>query len=150
VIAARHRGAALVVVLAIGVGLTACSQSSGPAAEPVAVPTLLPFGDGTAEITSGVPEGFPSSVPLIDGEVLRGMIARDGTSTTYMVSIETDEADVATVIDLQMDDAGFSVSAETPAPESVLYDSDEWQVAVVVNPEGAPAGSVMYLATISD
>ena len=149
-ITTRNRGKALLVALAIGVALSACSPLSGPADEPIAVPTIIPFGDGSAEITSGIPEGFPSDVPLIEGEIVRGLIARDDSGTAYMVSIESEETDPASIIEAQMDVAGFAVSAETPAPGSVLFESGEWQVAVVVGAEGTPEGTVVYLATQLD
>ena len=139
------RGATIALLLALV--LTACTQA--PTAPAEDTPFTIPFGDGSAEVTSGVPEGFPSTIPLVDGDVTRGITASDDSGTAYGVFVDSSVADPTDIINGQLSDAGFAVS-ETVGPEgTMVFESEEWQVSVTVNPDGAPVGTVLYLATLA-
>ena len=126
-------------------GLTACTP---PPAEDTSF--TIPFGDGSAEVTSGKPEGFPETVPLVEGEITRGITASDDSGTAYGVFVQSSMADPTELIAGQMADSGFTVAEEAGPEGTMVFDSAPWQVSVTVNAEGAPAGTVLYLAALAE
>jgi hypothetical protein len=103
--------------------------------------------DGSISAGTGqLPEGFPDSVPLVDGEVVFGQRSEspEGSGWTVQLLVETTPDDVTAELTRALGEAGFQVqSAPAEGGNTLLADSDAWSVLVVVAP-GDEGTTVLY------
>ena len=97
-----------------------------------------------------LPEGFPSEVPLIDGEVIFGTAFGDGATKVYNVSVKVGGAEAFEEIKTQLEDAGFTsnVDGSIDAGGTGGFSNDTWSVLVVVTNDGGEGFIANY--TVSD
>lgn len=103
--------------------------------------------DGSISAGTGeLPEGFPDSVPLVNGEVVFGQRSDspEGSGWTVQLQVETTPDEAAAELTRALDEAGFEVQA-VPAEggSTLLADSEEWSVLVVVA-AGDTGTTVLY------
>jgi len=132
-LSARHSvsaSVALVLALAATPALAGCSGEN-------------PIGGIVEQATGGnvslggteIPEGFPSAVPLHDGEVQFGIAAGEGDSRGYNVTIMTGAQSPLDAIEAAFADAGFESQVQASGADgvgTVIFSSDAWNVAVIV------------------
>lgn len=146
--------------------LVACGDSEEEQAEQAAEAVLgedadvdidgdsMTFQDGENSITtgSGLPEGFPEDVELVEGEVLSGMSSGDGTLTTYNVIVSS-SADVAAAADearSRLEASGWTLEseAEMTGLTTLRFSKDGADVGISVLPADTGSGAqVMYAVT---
>ena len=135
---------ALLVVLVIAPALAGCSVN--------------PIGSIIKQATGGdvdlggaaLPEGFPTEVPLVDGEILfGGSVKVDGTQVWNVTIKVTDPAIFATV-KTQLTDAGFvtsdTIGGTTDAGSAGTFQSTTYNVSVLVA-TADPDTTVNYTVT---
>ena len=83
---------------------------------------------------TSLPEGFPTEVPLIEGEVAFGVAIGNG----YNVSVRVDGPEAIDEISDQLEAAGFTAQAggTTGAETTQAFSSDAFTVIVVLTKEG--------------
>lgn len=146
--------------------LTGCGDSDEEQAEKAAEAVLgedadvdidgdsVTFDDGDTSITtgSGLPDGFPDDLPVVEGEVVSGMASQDGASQNFSVVVLS-PADVAAAVDELrglLEDAGWSVESENEMEglSALTFSKDGTEVGVTVLPaEGGDGSQVMYAVT---
>lgn len=98
--------------------------------------------DGSFVAGTELPDGFPESVPLIDGKILSGsaLDSPEGTGFTVAVEVAGDGTAVSADIKAAFTEAGYkTVSDSSAGGSSILgFESEDWTVVVGVNP-GDPA-----------
>lgn len=167
----RRARAALAVPALLLLGptlLTACGDSEEEQAEQAAEAVLgedadvdidgdsMTFDDGENAITTGtgLPEGFPEDVEVVEGEIVSGMSADDGTSTNYSVIVSS-SADIAAAADEArglLEAAGWTLDSENEMDglTTLRFTKDGAEVGINVLPSDTGAGAqVMYSVTPS-
>ena len=89
----------------------------------------------------GVPDGFPSEVPLIDGEVVYGMSVGNSDGNVWNVTVKVGGEGAIDDIRAQLEGAGFTeneagIGSETAEGATAIYESDAYGVLVVVTKDG--------------
>ncbi|EAR24566.1 hypothetical protein A20C1_13082 [marine actinobacterium PHSC20C1] len=82
-----------------------------------------------------IPEGFPSEVPVVSGDVVFGISAGDGESRGYNVTISAGAESPLDGIETQFADSGFESQVQASGAEgagTVIFSDDSWNVVVVV------------------
>lgn len=101
---------------------------------------------GVDTAVGSLPSGFPSEVPVAEGEIVAGAaVKNDDGSTGWAVSITTDRT--AEEIAAQLAGAGFSPPAdagEFSIPGIVLVENAKYTVSVVVGQDG-DTGNAYYV-----
>lgn len=118
---------ALVLALAAGPLLAGCGQVEG----------LLEDVTGSEVDLGGqsVPQDFPASVPLTDGEVVYGLAAGNADGKIWNVTVRVADASALDAIKLELEDAGFATRLEGPANAdggTLVADGSEYGVLVAV------------------
>ena len=131
----RFRSAA--IALAITLAMT--PALSGCFANPIESIVEGATG-GNVDVGSSVPEGFPTEVPLVDGEVQYGAAAADGDAKVFNVTTRVSGASPVEGIRAELEGAGFAAQTEFTGDAAeggtLIYASDAWGVLVVVAQEG--------------
>lgn len=127
----RRLSASIAVVLALGI-IPALSGCSGNPIE-----NLVEQATGGQVDLGGqeIPEGFPSEVPVISGDVLFGISAGDGKRRGFNVTISAGAESPLDGIETEFADAGYESQVQASGSEgagSVIFTSDTWNVVVVV------------------
>lgn len=126
--ATRRILASFALLLALGASLTACGT---PIEGSVG-------GDNGAEVEIGgtdLPDDFPSTVPIIEGEVLRGSSVGGDDGKVWNVSIRGDDATVFDEIEVDLEDAGFDVQVQVSGDTAgtIVADGTDYSVIVGVS-----------------
>lgn len=126
--------APLVLAAALLPALTGCfANPFVPTAEQLAEEAIEGVTGGAADYTDGeLPEGFPTSIPLADGELGQGVFlgGADGGGWTITLTASDAAAAVASA-GADFEAAGFEIVSETPGTEfRALYSSTEYMVTV--------------------
>ena len=100
-----------------------------------------------------VPDGFPSEVPLIDGQIQYGASLADGEATVFNVTIKVSGASPVDAIKAQLEEAGFTAQTEFSGDAAeggtLIYASDAWGALVVVAKD-SDAWIVNYTVTSAE
>ncbi|QAV71371.1 hypothetical protein ESZ53_13560 [Salinibacterium sp. UTAS2018] len=132
-LSARHSvsaSVALVLALAATPALAGCSGEN-------------PIGGIVEQATGGnlslggteIPEGFPSTVPLTEGDVQFAIAAGEGDSRGYNITIATGAQSPLDAIEDDFAAAGYESQVQASGSDgagSVIFSSDDWNVAVIV------------------
>jgi len=119
---------AIVLALAVGPLLTGCvGQVEG----------LIEDVTGNEVDLGGqsVPQDFPASVPLTDGDVIYGLSAGNADGKVWNVTVSVADASVLDTIKLELEDAGFATRLEGPANAeggTLVADGSEFDVIVAI------------------
>ena len=165
----RRARAALAVPALVLIGgslLVGCGDSEEEQAEQAAEAVLgedadvdidgdsVTFDDGDTSITSGsgLPDGFPEDLPVLEGEILSGMASDDGSTKNYsvIVSASGDPASAAAEVKGLLEDAGWTLESENEMEvlSTLRFSKDGTEVGVNVLPGDTGDGSqVMYAVT---
>jgi hypothetical protein len=83
---------------------------------------------------NSVPDGFPSEVPLYDGEVLYGVAVGDDAGKAFNVTVRVPDAAAGEQIRSDLEGAGFTLIGGTAADAAggAAYDGTNWGVVVVL------------------
>ena len=87
-----------------------------------------------------IPDGFPSEVPLYDGEVTYGASLGSEPDVVYNVTMKVPDASALDEAKMQLEDAGFTIQVQgEPNADggTVIADSDTYGVLLVVAKSGA-------------
>ena len=120
---------ALFLVLATVPALSGCSLAEG---------VIEQATGGNVEVSTGsLPEGWPTEVPVPDGEIQFGGFVEEAESSTqvYNVTIKIDGDNPTAAIASQLEGAGFTTEvATTPTDDggALVYTSDAWAVNVLI------------------
>lgn len=102
-----------------------------------------------------IPEGFPTEVPVIDGEIQFGGSIAEGTSKVFNVTVKVSGDSPVDAIKSDLEGAGFTTQTEFSGDPNeggtLIYTSDAWGVLVVVGKD--PNGSdwiVNYTVTSAE
>ncbi|MGV8852800.1 MAG: hypothetical protein ACOH1M_09585, partial [Rhodoglobus sp.] len=82
-----------------------------------------------------IPEGFPSEVPIVAGEVQFGIAAGDGESRGYNVTILAGAESPLDGIETALADAGFEIQLQGSGSDgegTVIFTGDTWVGGVIV------------------
>ncbi len=82
-----------------------------------------------------VPQDFPASVPLTDGEVIYGLSASNADGKVWNVTVSVADVTALDAIKLELEDAGFATRFEGPANAdggTLVADGAEYGVVVAV------------------
>jgi hypothetical protein len=147
------RTASVVIAIALGVlaapALTGCI---GNPVESIVEGAVEQAGGGEVDLNSdgGLPDGFPSEIPLYDGEVVGGLGAgtADGGGWTVIIAVDDLEASF-TSIDDQLVAAGFesSFSGFTEGTGSGMYSNGTYSVLLAVADDGSGQKTATYVVT---
>ena len=98
---------------------------------------------------TSLPEGFPTEVPLIEGEVVFGGAFGDGGSKVFNVTVKVDGLDAFDEIKEQLEGAGFISAGDGSAGQggTGVFTNDNWGVAVVVTDDGNGGFLANYTVT---
>lgn len=100
---------------------------------------------------NSVPEGFPSEVPLADGEVLFGAAVGNDDGRIWNVTIKVAGADALDAIVAQLEGAGFTTTdgfgGSTAEGGTAALESDAYGVLVVVTQDGENGFVANYTVT---
>lgn len=94
------------------------------------------FGGGNgAEVDIGgtdLPADFPSTVPLIGGEVLRASSLGGDEGTVWNVSVRAEDATALDEIEVDLEDAGFDVRVQVAGDTGGTLVADGGDYSVIV------------------
>lgn len=129
--ARRRVSASIAIVLALGgaVALSACSANPLESIVNQATDGKVSLGG------ESIPDGFPSAVPVAEGDVVFGIAVGDVGSRSYNVTISTGTESPLDAIETQFADAGFDSQVQASGGDgvgTVIFSSDDWNVALVV------------------
>jgi len=127
----RRISAAIAIVLAVGITPALSGCFGNPLENIVEQATGGQVSLGGNEI----PEGFPSEVPVVSGEVQFGIAAGEGESRGYNVTILAGAESPLDGIETELADAGFELQLQGSGAEgegTVIFTSDTWVGGVIV------------------
>lgn len=129
--APRRVSVSIAILLAVGGLATLSACSTNP------IETIVEQATGGKVDLGGqeIPEGFPSEVPLVSGDVLFGISAGDGESRGFNVTISAGAESPLNGIETQFTDAGYESQVQASGSEgagSVVFKDDTWNVVVVI------------------
>ncbi|QYH36779.1 hypothetical protein [Salinibacterium sp. M195] len=129
--ARRRVNVAIAILLTIGgaVSLSACSVNP--------LEAIVEKASGGAIDVGGksIPDGFPSEVPVIAGDVIFGISVADGENRSFNVTIAAGAESPLDFIETQFTDAGYESQAQASGSEgagTVIFSNDLWNAVVVV------------------
>jgi hypothetical protein len=100
---------------------------------------------------NSVPEGFPSEVPLVDGEVLFGAAVGNTDGRIWNVTVQVASAAALDEIVAQLEGAGFTntdgFGGSTAEGGTAALESEAYGVLVVVTPDGQNGFVANYTVT---
>lgn len=143
----RRSVAVAAVAIGLGVGLSGCffnpfnPQGSVEDAVEGAVEGAT---GGDVSLGGELPEGFPTEVPLIEGEIVFG--AGTGGEEGWFVTIESDSTDPVADAAAALEAAGFTEQAGLEGVEAVAVRTNGTYDVFVVGDED---GTVSYTVTPS-
>ncbi|MDH6236144.1 hypothetical protein [Cryobacterium sp. CG_9.6] len=136
------RALTLSLVLALGAtgALSGCASIGN-----VVNGTVKEATGGQVNLGGELPDGWPSEVPVIDGEILFGAGNAASGQSGWVVTIKTASADPLTEARTQLEEAGFvtDTSASNGEAGAVAMKNDAYRVVVVGNSDG-----VLYTVTL--
>ncbi|GAA1227659.1 hypothetical protein [Rhodoglobus aureus] len=127
----RRISAAIAIVLAVGITPALSGCFGNPLENIVEQATGGQVSLGGNEI----PEGFPSEVPVVSGEVQFGIAAGEGESRGYNVTILVGAESPLDGIETELADAGFELQLQGSGADgegTVIFTSDTWVGGVIV------------------
>ncbi|MGV8859173.1 hypothetical protein [Rhodoglobus sp.] len=127
----RRISASIAVVLALGVTPALSGCFGNPIENIVEQATGGQVDLGGKEI----PEGFPSEVPVVSGDVQFGIAAGEGDQRGYNVTILAGQESPLDGIETALKDAGFELQlqgADSDGEGTVIFTSDTWVGGVIV------------------
>ncbi|MCU1570862.1 MAG: hypothetical protein JWR33_1603 [Naasia sp.] len=139
-----RRGAlALLVALALAPSLAACGGNPIESLIEKATGGNVDLGGGS------VPKGFPSEVPLYDGEVVYGIAVGDAAGKAFNVTVRVPDAQAGEDIRSQLEDAGFELlgGSDATAAGGAAFASDSYGVVVVLTEDGSHGWVANYTVT---
>ena len=107
---------------------------------------------GAVQSGSDIPDGFPSEVPIIDGEVVFGGSLGDDTARVYNVTVKVDGPEAYDAIKADLEGAGFTsaVAGTAGAAGTGGFSNDKWGVLVVVSEDGSNGFVANYTVTAAE
>ena len=150
----KHKTASVIIAIALGVlaapALTGCI---GNPVESIVEGAVEQAGGGEVDLNSdgGVPDGFPSEIPLYDGTVIGGLGAgsvAEGGGWTVIIEVPDLEASFTSIND-QLVAAGFesSFSGFTEGTGSGMYSNGTYSVLLAVADDGSGQKTATYIVT---
>jgi len=131
----RYRSA----TIALAIALVATPALAGCFANPIESIVEGATG-GNVDVGSTVPEGFPTEVPLVEGEVQYGAAMAEGDAKVFNVTVRVSGDSPVDAIRADLEGAGFAAQTEftgdTAEGGMLIYASDAWGVLAVVAQEG--------------
>jgi hypothetical protein len=148
----RHTKRSAALALAFAVLLTpALTGCIGNPVEQIVEGAVKQAGGGDVDINSdgGLPNGFPTEVPLYDGEIVGGMgvgNVSDGGGWTVIVKVDDLES-AFNSIDQQLLAAGFEsqFSGFADGAGTGAYASADYSVLVTVTDDGSGQKTATYI-----
>jgi hypothetical protein len=127
----RRLSASIAVVLALGITPALSGCFGNP------IESLVEQATGGKVDVGGqeIPDGFPTDVPIVSGDVLFGISAGDGESRGYNVTISAGSESPLDGIEAQFANAGFESQVQASGSDgggSVIFSNDDWNAVVVV------------------
>lgn len=122
---------AVVIALALAPALSGCS-----------IEGIISGATGGNVNLSGtsMPEGFPSEVPVVSGDIQFGGFIDDGTAKVFNVTVKVSGSNPTDGIKSAFEGAGFTADASmggtTDDGGSVIYSNDNWGVLAVIAQDG--------------
>ena len=107
---------------------------------------------GAVQSGTEIPKGFPSEVPIIDGEITFGGSVGDDTSRVYNVTVKVDGLEAYVDIKAELEGAGFTSAVAGTAGEggTGAFSNDKWGVLVVVTEDGSKGFLANYTVTAAE
>jgi hypothetical protein len=101
---------------------------------------------------TSIPEGFPSEVPVHDGDILNGSSITKNGETVYNVVIKVDDTSVFESIKTELTDAGFAPQegydmVENNGTITGLFNNGSWSVLVAVTTQDVVGTVANYTVT---
>lgn len=141
----------IVFPLAVALGLASVPLLAGcnPAqivadAAGNAVQDAVKDATGVDVSTGSLPEGWPTSVPVVSGDVVAGGSFDTGEGSSYEAVVNIKDVAAATAeLKNQMASGGFEATSEMEADGSFIgnYSNGEWTVAVFIGEAGGQAAA---------
>ncbi|WP_341952586.1 hypothetical protein [Salinibacterium sp. TMP30] len=127
----RRISASIAIVLAVGITPALSGCFGNP------IESLVEQATGGQVDLGGkeIPEGFPSEVPLVAGDVQFGIAAGEGDSRGYNVTILAGAESPLKGIETELSDAGFEIQLQGSGSDGVgtiIFTSDAWAGGVIV------------------
>lgn len=127
----RRISATIAVVIALGLSPALSGCSSNP------IENLVEQATGGKVELGGkeIPEGFPSEIPLVEGEMQFGIAAGEGESRGYNITILAGAESPLKAIESDFADAGFEIQLQGSGSDgagTVVFTGDAWIGAVIV------------------
>jgi hypothetical protein len=143
---------AVTVPLAVLIALAVTPALSGCFGNPVEQIIEGATGGDVDLGGKSVPDGFPSEVPLAQGEVLFGASIGNEEGRVWNVTIKVADAGAIEQIVAQLEGAGFSTAAEgfggsTADGGTAIVENDSYGVLVVVSKDGENGFVANYTVT---
>ena len=113
-----------------------------------AVKDAVKDATGVDVSTGALPDGWPTSVPVVSGDVVAGGSFDSGQGMSYEAVINvSDPAAAVAQLKEQMTSGGFSATSEMDTDGSFIgnYSNGEWTVAVFI---GSTAGQATATYTV--
>lgn len=135
----RRSRSPLKIAIAITVTVMITPMLSGCFANPL---EAVIEGATGGEVDLGgttVPDGFPSEVPLYDGDITNGASLGSGADVVYNVTMKVPDASALDEAKAQLEDAGFTIQmqgAATADGGTVIAEGDNYGVLLVVAKDG--------------
>lgn len=127
----RRISAAIAVVLSLSIA----PALSGCFGNPIESIVEQVTGGQVSLGGSEIPEGFPSEVPVVAGEVKFGIAAGEGESRGYNVTILAGAESPLAAIQTALTDAGFELQlqgSDADGEGTVIFTGDTWVGGVIV------------------
>ena len=107
---------------------------------------------GAVQSGTDIPEGFPSEVPIIDGEITFGGSLGDATNRVYNVTVKVDGLESYDTIKAELEAAGFTsaVAGTAGAGGTGAFSNANWGVLVVVSEDGSNGFLANYTVTSAE
>lgn len=139
------------VPLAIVIALAITPALSGCFANPIEQLVEGATG-GNVDLGGGsLPEGFPTDVPVIDGEIVFGMSLGNVTDgQAWNVTVKVADASAIDTIKSELSGAGFTENAAMAGGAeagSAVYENDAYGILVVVTDDGENGFVANYTVT---
>jgi hypothetical protein len=126
---------AVVTALTVGPALAGCSA---PAAEDAVNGAVQGATGGGVSLGGKLPAGWPTEVPVIDGELLFGAVKTTDGKPGWVVTVKAASTDPLGEAKRSLEDAGFVVdtAASVGATGAVTMTNKTYGVTVAGNPDG--------------
>ena len=118
---------AILIALFVAPALAGCAVAEGVIEQAT--------GSNVEVSTDSLPEGWPSEVPVADGDIQFGGFVDNSGTQVFNVTINIAGDNPTTAIATQLEGAGFTAPvavAPTSDGGALAYESDAWSVNVLV------------------